>query len=212
MLSNFESGSSIQLHQEVRGIKEKRIVIVGDCEVSRAAAEMLAGQGARVFFAAQSDEALGEIMAAVSRAKGEGKGMVADRECPEEMRRFFARAKRVLEQVDVLVYQPSNSSMMPDGTNQLVQSTIQLMREQKSGHIISINSAGGWAADLRRKARDYGIRVTRIEPASESYLWTEGLPGSSQLAEIVSCIYESIAQPFMGDVIFLNDPFSGQIL
>ncbi len=212
MLTNIEEGRSYPLKQEAQSIRGKRIVLVGDCEVSKAAATMLAGQGARVFFAAQTDEELGELMAAVARAKGEGEGMVTNRECPEEMRRFFTRAKRILGQVDVLVYQPAGDSVLTGGMNQLVQLTIQQMREQGSGHIISIDSAGGWAADLRRKARDYGIRVTRIEPASEAFFWAEDLPGSSLRSEIVNCVYESIAQPFMGDVIYLSEPSSGQML
>lgn len=208
MLSNIETGSTLPFSQEVRGIQGKCILIAGDCEVSKATGALLAGQGARVFFAAANAEALGELLSAVAHARGEGEGMIANLENAEEMRRFFAHAKRQLGQVDVLIHQHSLGNLDSDGVNELVEATIQHMRQMGSGHIIAINPAGGGGtANLRRKATNFGIRVTRIEPSAENYRWAREVMDGSPAADIAHCVYESIAQPFAADVIFINDPF-----
>lgn len=215
MLSNIETGSSIHLHQEVRGIKGKRIVIVGNSEVSKASAALMAGQGEHVFFAAANEEDLGGLLGAVAHAQGEGEGMVADLENPEDMQRFLSRAKRQLGQIDILVYQPAGN-MLPTGKGNLLEETLQHMRMQGSGHIIVITPSNSATADLRHKAASLGIRVTRIEPEFDRYGWSGALVAYDQAAGIANCIYESIAQPFAADVVFMQDPFEaffgGQVL
>ena len=210
MLSNIETGNSLPIHQEVRGIQGKRIVLVANSEVSKAATALLAGQGAHVFFAAANDEDLGALSGAVAHARGEGEGMVAGTENSEEMRRFLSRAKRQLGQVDVLVYQPTSENTLPDSGNNLLDEIIHHMRMQGSGHIITISASNSATAELRRRAASLGIRVTRVEPTMEHYGWTGSLIEYDRAAGIANCIYESIAQPFAADVVFMQDPFENQ--
>lgn len=216
MLSNIETGSSIHLHQEVRGIRGKRIVIAGNYEVSKASAALMAGQGARVFFAAANAEDLGGLLGAVTQVQGEGKGMVANLEKSEETQRFLSRAKRQLGQIDVLVYQPAAGKMLTGGKDDLLEETLQHLRMQGSGHIIVITPSNSATAELRHKAASLGIRITRIEPESDRYGWSGALAAYDQAAGIANCIYESIAQPFAADVVFMQDPFEnlfgGQVL
>lgn len=224
MLSNVETGYHLRYEPEFQNIRGKAVVIVGDSAgIGRAVAGLLAGYGARVFFAARTPAELSSALAAVEQEGGEWDGIVVNLSQEVEIQRLFDLASRRMGKIDVLVIPPA---LNEEGLHLMcMQEAIHRM--QSGARIINIEVPGifpraewtaarSMTAALRREANDLGVRVTLIEPGTADYrnLSSASSPISDVLdaKDVAQCVYEILLQPFGSDVIFIPGQFRGPAL
>lgn len=234
MLSNVETGYQSQSGFGAPGIRGKRVAVVGDAAgLSRAVAAVLAENGAPVFLAAHCSQELNQALAAVAQAGGEADGMVVDFCQPEEVQRFFDLAEYWLGGLDAVVNYVGMSACPEPGIdaqacqNEAMRKAICRMSQLAvgqwvPGQIINVgplsainpapgrNSCGATqntTVMLRRQAADLGIRVTLIQP--DANVGRDAHAETLQLSaeDIARSIFDSLAQPFGVDVIFLKGQF-----
>jgi NAD(P)-dependent dehydrogenase (short-subunit alcohol dehydrogenase family) len=211
MISEIKTSAGLMQNLALQNIQGKVVVIAGGATgLGLATAQFLARRGARVFITAHTQE---ELSAALQDApEHELSGQVDNSSRPESIKKIFQVVEHTLGSVDILI---SHAAGMMDQQlidaesyrNLWMQEAIECMQKRGKGHIIHINPLSGqirnWAASsrnhnmaaaLRRQARELGIRVTSIEPASQDLAFEE----------VAQCVYESLVQPFRMDVIFLQ--------
>ncbi len=226
MLWNVETGIKMQYEPGAQGIRGKAVVIVGNTAgLSQATATLLAEQGAMIFFAAASPGELHQTLALVARAGGVARGMVVDLCQPEAVQRFFDQADQWAGPINAVVSYLTMSSEQ-EGTepeacqNVVMQEAIRRIGTRSDGQIIYVGpsrnrsstpgsgmvrsaAVRSTAAALRRQATEMGIRVTLIQPGSDSHSEPGGAEAVLRAEDVAGCVLESLAQPFGVDVIFL---------
>ncbi|MFM9437360.1 NADP-dependent 3-hydroxy acid dehydrogenase YdfG [Janthinobacterium sp. CG_23.3] len=142
-------------------LQNKVVVITGASSgIGAATARALAAQGARVVAVARDEAELDALVATVRRDGGEIMGRVADVTVPEQMTAMAQSAKDSYGSIDILV---NNAGLMlfsnwtdlaVDDWDKMINVNIKgylnaiaavlpYMREQKSGHILNMDSIAG---------------------------------------------------------------------
>jgi len=152
-----------QAHTRQEPLEGKRVLITGGSTgIGRAIATLLGTYGARILTLGREQAVLDEALAQIRAAGGTADGLVADLARPEDIRRVFAEADRVLGGLDIVVANAAVSGKaiadMEDAdwryvveTNLLgymgcAREAVLRMREQGRGHLVFI---GSMSADLR---------------------------------------------------------------
>ncbi|WP_233496659.1 SDR family oxidoreductase [Mucilaginibacter hurinus] len=159
------------------------IVTGGTTGIGRAAAILLASQGARVLIAGHDGSHLRETLDSVGEdISGSVHGVIADLSTEEGVEKLFSEADSVLPGLDVLV---NNAALafqgISDGSYQDWQKVVNTnvmsymactrmaldrMKEKKKGHIVNI---GSMSADVREKDSSvYVATKSAIQGFSES--------------------------------------------
>jgi NADP-dependent 3-hydroxy acid dehydrogenase YdfG len=168
--------------------------------IGEATALACAQAGAAVSVAARRRDRLDDLVARIEAAGGRALAVTADVAREEEARAFVQSTQRELGRLDVLV---NNAGVMLLGAikgapteewrrmidvNVLgllycTHAALDIMHEQRSGHIVNVSSVGGrvvgaysgvysltkfgvgaFSEVLRRETMEHGIRVTLVEP------------------------------------------------
>jgi short-subunit dehydrogenase len=150
---------------ETSDVADKKILITGGTTgIGRAAALLLASQGARVLIFGRHQEPLNDAMQDLRKVSDSVFGMTADVTNATDIERVFAEAERQLEGVDVLINNAALAAdSVVDGTYDEMQyvintnlfgymacarEAIEVMKKHGSGHIVNI---GSMSADVREE-------------------------------------------------------------
>lgn len=146
-------------------IKSKVIVITGASSgIGQATAKMLANYGAKVVLAARREERMSEIAEQINQGGGSAIYRKTDVSSIEDMRSLAQFTLQQYGRIDVLI---NNAGVMPlsylhelkiDEWDKMIDINIKgvlygiagvlpIMREQKSGHIVTISSVSGYRVD-----------------------------------------------------------------
>lgn len=231
MLFDTKTDERYPYHLEMQNIRGKSIVIVGDISgAGRATALMLAELGAKVFVAARSSEELNLFFDEVARSGGRADGVTVDLCRPESVRRFYEQAERRMGQLDVVINYLADGSVLPVDPEACQNLSMQhaITHMQDKGHIINVGSktperaslipvtgkvsARGVAAELRRQANEAGIRVTLISPGAVSSRRPAYNEQVISPEDVARCVYSTLIDPSVGDLIFLHGQFPSQAL
>lgn len=220
MLSNVETGYHLNYNPEFQNIRGKAVVIIGDSAgIGRAVAGLLAGYGARIFFAARTSAELSSALSAVEQEGGEWDGIVVNLSQEDEIRRLFDLAWRRMGRIDVLVIPPAINE---EGLQHMcMQEAIHRMHS--GARIINIEMpdyfpkslhtpSRSMTAALRREANEQGIHVTLMEPGTADYRDLRAASDGLDAKDVAQYVYESLTQPFGSDVIFVPGKFVGPAL
>jgi NADP-dependent 3-hydroxy acid dehydrogenase YdfG len=150
---------------EMESVAGKSIVISGGTTgIGRAAALLLAAEGARVFIFGRKQDALNDAMADLKAVSDEVHGITADVSKAEDIRRIFEEVERSLGPLDIFI---NNAALAADSaadgtyeemeyivkTNLLgymacAQEAVEVMKKQGHGHLVQI---GSMSADVREE-------------------------------------------------------------
>lgn len=219
-LSYVEAGAETRFRHDTYRLYGKNIVILGDADgIGRAAAAMMVERAAKVFIAVSSPAELTAAFAEIAPAGGEWDGMVVDLQEPGEIGLFFDQAESRLSKIDVLVclleaelwFQTREG--LDTGQGLCIEEAVERMQNRRNAQIISIGAAGSSIpANLRREARQKGIRITLIDPGPIFHADPElPLPGTARVhpalerQAMARCVLDSIGQSYGPDVIFMKD-------
>jgi NADP-dependent 3-hydroxy acid dehydrogenase YdfG len=148
---------------DAEAVAGKGILITGGTTgIGRAAALLLAAQGARVFIFGRHEPELNDALADLHQVSEDVSGITADVSKQEDINRVFSEAGKQLETIDILI---NNAALAADSvvdgtfkdieyvvsTNLLgymacAHEAIELMKKQGHGHIVNV---GSMSADVR---------------------------------------------------------------
>lgn len=191
-------------------IQDKVVMITGASSgIGEAVAKELASKGAKLVLEARRKERLMKVQNEINRNRGQSIYQVTDVTSPVQMEVLAEAALREYERIDILI---NNAGIMPqsklykkriDEWDRMIDVNIKdvlygiaavlpYMREQKSGHIISLSSLAGygvWPASsvysstkvavrtimegLRKEEYKNNIRTTIISPGAVNTELTE---------------------------------------
>lgn len=108
MMSDVETRVPLRYRSQIQNMRGKAVVIVGDSAgIGRAAAEMLAEGGARIFFAARTPAELSRALAALEQEGSEWDGIVVNFSQQGEVRHLFDLALHRMGKIDALILPPA---------------------------------------------------------------------------------------------------------
>lgn len=184
-------------------LKDKSILITGGSSgIGRAVALRAAKDGAKVLVAARTEEKLQKVVEEIEAAGGKGYYRVTDVTNPEEVKALFKYAvetlgcldvvfnnaglgyvKRIYELTDDEIAKMINVNVL--GITYVAKYASQVLKEQKSGHLINTSSLAGlitipqwsvyvatkWAVtgltdSIRQELKPFGIKVTSLHPGA----------------------------------------------
>jgi NADP-dependent 3-hydroxy acid dehydrogenase YdfG len=191
-------------------IQDKVVMITGASSgIGEAVAKELATKGAKLVLAARREERLMELQNEINRNRGQAIYQVTDVTSPVQMEVLAEAALKEYGRIDILI---NNAGIMPQsklykkridewdrmidvnikGVLYGIAAVLPYMREQKSGHIISLSSLAGygvWPASsvysatkvavrtimegLRKEEYKNNIRTTIISPGAVNTELTE---------------------------------------
>lgn len=212
-------------------IQNKVVIITGASSgIGEAVAKELATKGARLVLAARREERLIKLQNEIKQNNGQAIYKVTDVTSPIQMEELAEAALKEYGGIDVLV---NNAGIMPQsklykkkvdewdkmidvnikGVLYGIAAVLPFMREQKSGHIISLSSLAGygvWPASsvysatkfavraimegLRKEELKNNIRTTIISPGAVHTELTDTIT-DKYLKEAFEKVYEGAIEP-----------------
>jgi NADP-dependent 3-hydroxy acid dehydrogenase YdfG len=150
---------------QLEPVMDKSILITGGTTgIGRAAALLLAAQGARVMIFGRHEQELNDAMNDIRQAGGEVSGLTADVSDPEDVQRVFQEFDRQMDRLDILVnnaalgYGSVTEGGYPEweyilktnllGYMAMTNEAVERMKANGWGHIVNI---GSMSADVREK-------------------------------------------------------------
>ncbi|WP_428911710.1 SDR family oxidoreductase [Niallia sp. Krafla_26] len=207
-------------------IQNKVVIITGASSgIGEAVAKELASKGAKLVLAARREDRLLKLQSEINRNNGQAIYKVTDVTSPISMEELAEVALKEYGKIDVLI---NNAGVMPQsklykkkidewdrmidvnikGVLYGIAAVLPFMREQKSGHIISLSSLAGygvWPASsvysatkfavraimegLRKEEFKNNIRTTIISPGAVNTELTETIT-DTHLKEAFDKIYQ----------------------
>ncbi|REE91593.1 NADP-dependent 3-hydroxy acid dehydrogenase YdfG [Paenibacillus taihuensis] len=185
----------------MENIQSKVVIITGASSgIGQATALLLAKYGAKVVLAARREDRLKEIVANIQQSGGSAVYVTTDVASAGDMRKLADYAVQEYGQIDVLI---NNAGIMPlsflhelkieewdkmvdvniKGVLYGIAAVLPKMREQKSGHVITISSVSGYRVDPT--AAVYSGTKFAVRAISEGLRQEEG-PTSNIRTTIVS--------------------------
>lgn len=162
------------------GIQNKVVIITGASSgIGEAVAKDLAAKGAKLVLAARREERLIQLENEITRNGGQAIYKVTDVTSPLQMEELAEAAIKKYGRIDVLI---NNAGIMPQsklykkkidewdrmidvnikGVLYGIAAVLPFMREQKSGHVISLSSLAGygvWPASSVYSATKFAVRA-----------------------------------------------------
>jgi NADP-dependent 3-hydroxy acid dehydrogenase YdfG len=161
-------------------IQNKVVMITGASSgIGEAVAKELATKGAKLVLAARREERLMKLQNEINRNSGQAIYKVTDVTSPYQMEELAEAALKEFGRIDVLI---NNAGIMPQsklykkkidewdrmidvnikGVLYGIAAVLPFMREQKSGHVISLSSLAGygvWPASSVYSATKFAVRA-----------------------------------------------------